>query len=342
MLQEQRKINEELMGQMRQMQMSMQDMKRGFGGSSGGGGGNGPSSSRGGPWSDDFGDFGGFGSGYGDGFGGGKMFQSQFMSGRGVPYNTRVAKHEGDWDCPSCGNMNFARRMTCNGSNCNVEKRPEFVRRGQEIMKGGPKTKMPGDWDCPKCGNMNYGRRSECNTGCGFKKSDLRNSGMGFGNMGGGMMGGMGSNDWECPKCNNLNYARRDRCNRKDCDFEKKDLDDFGSRMGMGNFGSMGGMFGMDPEPGQWECPRCKNMNFNNREVCNGKMDGELCNLQKPDFEKWSVRPVKTQESRRPGDWDCWRCGNINFKIRESCNKCGVSMEEAQDENLRETPGGID
>ena len=328
MLQEQRKINEELMGQMRQMQMSMQDMKRGFGGSSGGGGGgggNGPSSSRGGPWSDDFGDFGGFGSGYGDGFGGGKMFQSQFMSGRGVPYNTRVAKHEGDWDCPSCGNMNFARRMTCNGSNCNVEKRPEFVRRGQEIMKGGPKTKMPGDWDCPKCGNMNYGRRSECNTGCGFKKSDLRNSGMGFGNMGGGMMGGMGSNDWECPKCNNLNYARRDRCNRKDCDFEKKDLDDFGSRMGMGNFGSMGGMFGMDPEPGQvsdhsrlckyifyllyfqWECPRCKNMNFNNREVCNGKMDGELCNLQKPDFEKWSVRPVKTQESRRPGDWDCWR-----------------------------------
>ena len=29
------------------------------------------------------------------------------------------------------------------------------------------------------------------------------------------------------------------------------------------------------------------------------------------------------------------RCGNVNFKIRESCNKCGVSMEEAQDETLR-------
>lgn len=43
--------------------------------------------------------------------------------------------------------MNFARRLTCNGSNCNVEKRPEFIRRGQEAPKGGPKQKMPGDWD---------------------------------------------------------------------------------------------------------------------------------------------------------------------------------------------------
>ena len=48
---------------------------------------------------------------------------------------------------PSGGDMNFARRLTCNGSNCNVEKRPEFIRRGQEAPKGGPKQKMPGDWD---------------------------------------------------------------------------------------------------------------------------------------------------------------------------------------------------
>ena len=28
---------------------------------------------------------------------------------------------------------------------------------------------------------MNYGRRSECNKGCGFKKSDFNELGMGFG-----------------------------------------------------------------------------------------------------------------------------------------------------------------
>ena len=32
----------------------------------------------------------------------------------------------------------------------------------------------------PRCGNMNYGRRSECNKGCGFKKSDFSQMGMGF------------------------------------------------------------------------------------------------------------------------------------------------------------------
>ena len=72
MLQEQRKINEELMGQMREMQMTMQDMRTRMGpGNNRGGGGGG--------WSDD--SYDGFGSGYGDGFGGGKMHHSQFMPG---------------------------------------------------------------------------------------------------------------------------------------------------------------------------------------------------------------------------------------------------------------------
>ena len=101
--------------------------------------------------------------------------------------------------------------------------------------------------------------------------------------------------DWECPKCNNLNYARRDRCNRNDCDFEKKDLKDYGSCL---------------PEQhgaGEWECPRCKNLNFNDRKLCNGQMDGDQCGLVKPDFDKWGVKPVRDNQQRRPGDWDCWR-----------------------------------
>ena len=168
MLAEQRRINEELMGQMKQMQMSMRDMSTRMG--PGGGGGMGSSragnmmggmggASRGfgggsgGPWSDDFG---GFGC-YDGGFGGGKMNERSQFGGRSIPYNTRIAKQQGDWDCPGCGNMNFARRMTCNGSNCNVEKRPEFIRRGQEMPQGGgggPKQKMPGDWDCLRCGKF--------------------------------------------------------------------------------------------------------------------------------------------------------------------------------------------
>ena len=72
--------------------------------------------------------YGGMGTGYGGGYGGGKMGGGAAgggggggmgggmgMNGRGMPYNMRIPKQPGDWDCPQCGNMNFARRTQCNG-----------------------------------------------------------------------------------------------------------------------------------------------------------------------------------------------------------------------------------
>ena len=92
MLQEQRRINEELMGRMRQMQMSMTDMRshmgHGDGGGIGFGGGGGPVHHQ--P------EIGGFGSGYGGGYGGGKMPMSMY-GGRSLPYNMRVPKHPGEF-----------------------------------------------------------------------------------------------------------------------------------------------------------------------------------------------------------------------------------------------------
>jgi len=349
MLSEQKRINEELMGQMRQMQMQMKVMNQPSGGMHGGG--NMGDYGRGGFANDDMGgygnmsDYGGMGSGYGDGYGGGKMPQS-FMGGRPMPYNMRVPKQPGDWDCPQCGNMNFAKRMKCNGpGGCSVERRPEFVRRGIEAPEGGPKQRRAGDWDCPQCGNMNYARRMQCNgKDCHFQKPGGMGGGMhdfhGSGSGGPPMFSGAG--DWECPKCSNLNYARREKCNRKECDFEKKDLDDYGSRMGMGMGGfGMGagtsgmGMRGPEPRPGDWDCPRCTNMNFSSRDICNGKMDGEACNLRKPEFDKYGVPHIRNKDLRKPGDWDCFRCGNINFKIRTACNKCELPLDDATSNSFR-------
>ena len=46
-------------------------------------------------------------------------------------------------------------------------------------------------------------------------------------------------------------------------------------------------------------------IDFRNR--CNGSKDGERCNLEKPEFEKFGVAPVKLNYTPKPGDWDCWK-----------------------------------
>lgn len=76
---------------------------------------------------------------------------------------------EGDWPCPdpSCGNVNFARRTSCN--RCHTDKPLD-----KKLAKGGIKIgsnaaeKSKGlfsadDWQCSKCGNVNWARRSTCN-----------------------------------------------------------------------------------------------------------------------------------------------------------------------------------
>eukprot|EP00092_Neocalanus_flemingeri_P015737 GFUD01017037.1.p1 GENE.GFUD01017037.1~~GFUD01017037.1.p1 ORF type:complete len:269 (+),score=76.23 GFUD01017037.1:63-869(+) len=154
------------------------------------------------------------------------------------------------------------------------------------------------------------------------------------GHMGGGGGGGAPARtgDWMCPKCGNLNYDRREQCNMRDCDFEKKDLDDYSS--GMGGFvpGAGVGPRGPEPRQGDWDCPRCQNVNFSHRSRCNGKSGGAPCNLRKPEFEKFTVPFLRNKEMRQPGDWACLRCGNINFPSRDNCNKCEISKEDATNE----------
>ena len=96
----------------------------------------------------------------------------------------------------------------------------------------------------------------------------------------------------------------------RDCDFEKKDLDDYSSGMGMGGFmpgGTDMGPRGPEPRQGDWDCPKCQNINFSHRNRCNGKSSGVPCNLRKPEFEKFSVPFLRNKEMRQPGDWCCLR-----------------------------------
>lgn len=57
----------------------------------------------------------------------------------------------GDWECPGCGDVNFARNATCR--KCNHEC-PEGA--------GNASRMQPGDWLCPNCGDLQFARNTRC------------------------------------------------------------------------------------------------------------------------------------------------------------------------------------
>ncbi|KAJ8470291.1 hypothetical protein OPV22_024634 [Ensete ventricosum] len=66
------------------------------------------------------------------------------QSSRPASQNTEMKR--GDWICPKCSFMNFARNMRC--LECN-DARPKRVLTG-------------GEWECPQCDFYNYGRNMSC------------------------------------------------------------------------------------------------------------------------------------------------------------------------------------
>jgi hypothetical protein len=96
-----------------------------------------------------------------------------------------VAGIDGNWECPHCGNVNYARRMQCN--RCGEQRQPtdgdDTSMLAEALMpfsnlagRASHKSQPPvegenGNWKCLDCKNVNYARRTACNR-CGKPRNE--------------------------------------------------------------------------------------------------------------------------------------------------------------------------
>ncbi|GAB4842736.1 hypothetical protein Ancab_012711 [Ancistrocladus abbreviatus] len=105
-----------------------------------------------------------------------------------------VEVKNGDWICPGCNFVNFSRNIRC--LKCKVEGPKRVVTNDVQMKKG--------DWNCLQCGFMNFARNSKC-LRCTEPRPPRQ----------------LKPGDWECPSCDFLNYRRNLVCLKCECEHPK-------------------------------------------------------------------------------------------------------------------------
>ncbi|XP_027342621.1 zinc finger protein VAR3, chloroplastic-like isoform X2 [Abrus precatorius] len=108
-----------------------------------------------------------------------------------------VPMKQGDWVCPKCNFINFARNIKCLRCDCFFEER---IKQLQEDNNHLPLKK--GDWICNKCNFLNFARNTRC-LQCKERPSNRH----------------LNPGEWECDSCNYLNFRRNMVCLK--CDHRR-------------------------------------------------------------------------------------------------------------------------
>lgn len=249
---------------------------------------------------------------------------------------TDGGRREDDWTCPSCGNVNFSFRTTCNMRNC-TQPRP-----ADHNSKSTVKPLQP---------PQNYSASAPY-VGPGAPSSMY----MGVPPYGSSVFNGTSIPPYDVPFSGGSAYHHYNYGSRLSGGSPYRPLHLSGPAPYSG--GSMignGGMYGvpplvdryglglplgpapMGPRPGffpddkaqkkdgtrdnDWACPKCGNVNFSFRTVCNMRK----CNTPKPGTQ--GAKSGKNSKPDMPeGSWKCEKCNNINYPFRTKCNRqnCGA------------------
>ncbi|KAK1645043.1 hypothetical protein QYE76_062848 [Lolium multiflorum] len=106
---------------------------------------------------------------------------------------------KGDWLCPNCNFLNFARNRQC----------LECKEAGPKKIEADTTEMKMGDWICPQCNFMNFSRNKMCFKCEGHRPKRQLNPG-----------------EWECPSCDFVNFRRNQECKKCSHDRPEDDTQD--------------------------------------------------------------------------------------------------------------------
>ncbi|CAO2162760.1 unnamed protein product [Urochloa humidicola] len=252
---------------------------------------------------------------------------------------TDGSRREDDWVCPSCKNVNFAFRTTCNMRNCNQSRPADHTKAMQKPMQTPPHYAASG-------GYMGPGTPPSMYLGGGAPPygSSMFN--------GPAMPPRYGIPQFPGSSAYPYGYGGRIPMGSPYGPMQMAGPPPYsgGSMMGAGGMygmpmdryglipaspGAMGTRAGSYSDEGSqkkpagagrdndWECPNCHNINFAFRTVCNMRK----CNTPRPENQGSKSDGSRGSKQKMPeGSWKCEQCNNINYPFRTKCNRpqCGA------------------
>lgn len=252
---------------------------------------------------------------------------------------TDGSRREDDWTCPSCGNVNFSFRTTCNMRNC-TQSRPvdHNVKSVPKSLQGPPSAGYVGHAiSSPVYGGAPYGSSYFNSSPSPY---DLPGGGSGYPYGYGGRLS-VGSPYGPMHVSGPPPYSNVSMVGAGGIYGMPPYMDRYGMGFHMGH-GAMGPSrpaafhedFQRKPadtgRDNDWVCPNCRNRNFSFRDVCNMRK----CNTPRPGNQATKSENSKGSKPKMPeGSWKCDKCSNINYPFRTKCNRQHCGAERPSDAN---------
>ncbi|KAL5699725.1 hypothetical protein ACHQM5_030590 [Ranunculus cassubicifolius] len=245
---------------------------------------------------------------------------------------TDGSRREDDWTCPSCGNVNFSFRTSCNMRNC-TQSRPadhnlKSVAKSPHAPHGYSASNAYLGSNVPSSMYLSlppYG--SSLLNGSSLPPYNLPFSG------GSGYQYDYGNRLSAGSPYGQLHLSGPPPYSGGMYGMPPPLMDRFGlAGLTLGHHAAMGARGGVLPNESpskktsdirdsDWTCPNCGNVNFSFRTSCNMRK----CNTPKPGSQ--ISKSEKNSKSKMPeGSWKCGKCNNINYPFRTKCNRqnCGA------------------